>query len=64
MKAPVRNIQKTFLFVKEGEISNFIHRNDFEDESEFDQCIVGSTLEFEEKEDPKGWRGEKARLIK
>ena len=45
MKAPVTNIQKSFLFVKEGEISYFIHRNDFEDASEFDQCIEGSILE-------------------
>jgi len=63
MKAPVRNIEKSFLFVKAGEISYFIHRNDFVDASEFDQCIVGSILEFEEKESPKGWLGEKARLI-
>jgi len=64
MKAPVTNIQKSFLFVKEGEISYFIHRNDFEDASEFDQCIEGSILEFEEKESTKGWRGEKALLVK
>jgi hypothetical protein len=64
MNAQVANIQKSFLFVEEGEISYFIHRNDFEDASEFDQCIVGSILEFEEKQGPKGWVGEKVRLIK
>ncbi len=64
MKAPVRNIEKSFLFVKAGEISYFIHRNDFVDASEFDQCIVGSILEFEEKGGPGGCFGEKARLVK
>ena len=64
MKAPVTNLQKSFLFVVKGEISYFIHRNNFEDASEFDQCIVGSILEFEEKQGPKGWLGEKVRLIK
>ncbi|MCK5254835.1 MAG: hypothetical protein KAQ81_02345, partial [Deltaproteobacteria bacterium] len=64
MQAPVTEIQRSYLFVKEGKIRYFIHRNDFVDASEFDQCIVGSTLESEEKESPKGWRGEKARLIK
>ena len=64
MKAPVRNIRRSFLFAKEGKTRYFIHKNDFVDASEFDQCIEGSILEFEEKGDPKGWRGEKARLVK
>jgi hypothetical protein len=64
MKAPVAKLQKGFLFVKKGGISYFIHRNDFEDASEFDQCIVGSILVFEEELGFGGWLGKKARLIK
>jgi hypothetical protein len=64
MKAPVASLRKSFLFVKKGEISYFIHRNDFEDASEFDQCIVGSILVFEEELSLSGWVGEKVRLIK
>ncbi len=64
MKAPVTNIQKSFLFVTVGGISYLIHRGDFKDASEFDQCIVGSILVFEWKQGSRGWFGKKARLIK
>jgi hypothetical protein len=64
MKATVTSLRKGFLLVKKGGISYFIHRNDFDDASEFDQCIVGSILVFEEELSLRGWLGKKARLIK
>ncbi len=64
MQAPVTEIQRSYLFVKEGKIRYFIHRNDFVDASQFDQCVVGSILEFEKNKGSQGWRGEIALLIK
>ena len=67
MKGKVKFISHVgycFLVVEDEDRDVFSHRANMVDESEFDELVVGSVVEFNMENTTKGLAGKEAKLIK